>query len=158
MKNALDFLTATSRACKDVISSEDPEADPPDLPTLAEVAQDIISQTIAAICITTFSQLWSLRTQLVTKSDFVARSTTQRLNRSMCCVLGESAPDPESEFSFANEARSRNLLSDSVARFVSDTVVARVAGAIENMPAVVVWLCSCRSPTRSPRARRILLW
>ena len=92
MRDALDFLTATSTACKEVISCQDPDEERPELPDLSEVAQDIISQTTAAICITTFSQILSLRTQLVTKSDFVARSTTQRLSRSMCCALSESAP------------------------------------------------------------------
>ena len=76
MKDAFDFMTATSSACKDIISSEDPESEHPDLPDLSEVAQDNISQTTAAICNSTFFRLVSLRIQLVAKSDFVARYIT----------------------------------------------------------------------------------
>ena len=76
MKDAFEFMTATSSACKDIISSEDPDSEHPDLPDLSEVAQDNISQTTAAICSRTLSKLVSLRIQLVAKSDFVARSIT----------------------------------------------------------------------------------
>ena len=99
MRDALEFLTATSIACKEVISCDDPDEERPELPDMSEVSQDIISQTTAAICITTFSQILSLRVQLVTNSDFVARSTSQRLVRTIWCFLAESASFPPKQSS-----------------------------------------------------------
>ena len=57
LKEAIDFMTATSLACKAVISCDNPEHGYEALPDMSEVAQEVGFQTIAARGITTVCQI-----------------------------------------------------------------------------------------------------
>jgi hypothetical protein len=57
LKEAFDFMTATSLACKAVISCDDPANGVEQLPDMSEVAQEVGFQTIAARGITTVCQI-----------------------------------------------------------------------------------------------------